>query len=159
MRKGRETFALYGVKPAEGCLLVDDVESYLASPLAEQFDVVLCLGFFYHTMHHMRLLELMRRTGAHTFIIDTVVSPSNLPVISLYTEPVGDVRSSVDYAGTGAAQIPVGVPSRQAMQVMLAYLGFDLSELSWPQFGDDWTECEDYQAGRRGTFVARRVSA
>ena len=158
VRSGRETFALYGVEPAEGCLLVDDVETYLASSHAERFDVVLCLGFLYHTMHHMRLLELMRRTGAHTFIIDTAVVSSELPVISMYTEPVDDARSSIDYAVMGAAQIPVGMPSRQAIKLMLAYLNFDLSELSWPQFCDDWAECKDYEAGQRGTFVARRIA-
>jgi hypothetical protein len=158
VRRGRETFAHYGVAPETGRLLVDDVEHYLASPNREPFDVILCLGFFYHTMHHMRLLELMRGTGAHTFIIDTVVAPSSLPVISMYTEPVDDVRSAVDHAGTGAGQIPVGVPSRQAMKLMLAYLGFNLSELPWRPFCDDWAECEDYEAGHRGTFVAQRVA-
>ena len=158
VRRGRETFAAYGVKPTQGRLLVDDVETYLASPEAESFDVVLCLGFFYHTMHHMRLLELMTATGARTFIIDTAVAPSDLPVIGLYTERVSDFRNAVDHAGTGAAEVPVGVPSRSALRMMLAYLNFDLTEIPWQHVCDDWAECQDYETGRRGTFIARRAT-
>lgn len=157
--RGLDTFAHYGVPPERGRLIVGDAERYIASAEAGRFDVVLCLGFFYHTLHHMRLLELMRATGARVFVIDTSVVPTDQAVISLYAEPVADPRSAVDHAGTGAADVPVGVPSRRAMAMMLAYLGFDLVEVSWPGLCDDWQECEDYRSGRRGTFVARRTAA
>ena len=39
-------------------------------------DVVLCLGFFYHTLEHMRLLLEARRLGAEYVIVDTSISPA-----------------------------------------------------------------------------------
>ena len=43
----------------------------------EHYDVVLCLGFLYHTARHVELMELIRRTEAPVVISDTMIA--NMP--------------------------------------------------------------------------------
>jgi hypothetical protein len=121
-----------------------------------QFDVVLNLGFFYHTMRHLELLENMARTGANVFIIDTAVLRTDEPIIQVRVEDVNDPRNAVDHRRTGGSMVPVGVTSRSALILMLDYVGYNCTELNWRGTIGDFSECEDYLQGERGTFVATR---
>jgi len=49
-----------------------------------RFDMVLCLGFFYHTIRHAELLDIMKGTGATLVVIDTEVTPAvdQIPLVS-----------------------------------------------------------------------------
>ena len=84
----RETFSLYGTEPERFQFLCGSVFDLLRSE-ESRFDVVLCLGFFYHTIRHAELLDLMERTGATLVVIDTEVTPAvdQLPVL-----PIEDPR-------------------------------------------------------------------
>ena len=75
LRKAEQNFNHYGV-PADTYRLVSgEAVEALRGLKAGNVDVVLCLGFFYHTLEHMRLLLEARRLGAEYVIVDTSISP------------------------------------------------------------------------------------
>lgn len=69
----RQTLSYYGVPTERASFVQSDILEYLQQ--GQQFDIVMCLGFFYHTIRHAELLDLIDRTGAHLVIIDTEVVP------------------------------------------------------------------------------------
>lgn len=120
-------------------------------------DVLMCLGFFYHTLEHMRLLLEARRIGAEYVIIDTGVSPAREPILALAFESIEDARNSIDYGMTGNKRALVGAPSRSGLVAMLDYAGYETVFFDWQNNQvDDWTDLPDYAAQLRVTVRARR---
>jgi hypothetical protein len=156
VQRAVDTFAHYWINPATYSFVCQDAATYLARDRLPRFDVVLNLGFFYHTMRHLELLENMARTGAKVFIIDTAVLTMDEPIIQVRVEDVNDPRNAVDHRRTGGSMVPVGVASRSALFLMLDYVGYNCTELNWRGTIDDFSECEDYLQGDRATFVATR---
>lgn len=155
--KARQNFQFYGI-PNHSYELVDgDAVDVMRGISVGSIDTVLCLGFFYHTLEHMRVLLETRRIGAETIIIDTAISASEENIISLHYEAVEDTRNSIDYGETGNANVLVGMPSRSALSAMLDYLGFDIEFFDWRGNGvADWKDLPDYAANVRVTARAQR---
>lgn len=51
----------------------DDVLNYLPKISVGKFDVILCFGFFYHTIRQIELLQEIKRIKPKYFILDTLV--------------------------------------------------------------------------------------
>jgi 2-polyprenyl-3-methyl-5-hydroxy-6-metoxy-1,4-benzoquinol methylase len=64
-------------------LRLADSYDTLASIAAGSFDVIFCLGFFYHIRDPFRLLTLMQRAAKEAVIVDTMVHKSDDASISL----------------------------------------------------------------------------
>src|SRR4051794_35722395 len=83
------TMKHYGQDPDRFRFIAGDVHEVLNSEDLE-VDVVLCLGFLYHTLRYNELLHGIRRTGAHHLVIDTqakrMLDPD--PSVTLLTEPI-----------------------------------------------------------------------
>jgi O-methyltransferase len=123
-------------------------------------DVVLCLGFFYHTLEHMRLLLEARRLGAEYVIVDTSISPAPEPIVALAFEAVEDTRNAIDYGGAGTGRALIGAPSKSGLLAMLDYAGYEAEFFDWQNNAvDDWTGMPDYAAHQRVTVRARRPQA
>jgi Methyltransferase domain len=126
-------------------------------------DVVLCLGFLYHTLRYNELLDGIRRTGARHLIIDTF-SPHMMdpvPNVNVITEDADEEgRAAADVYTHGTAVL-VGRPNLAAIQTMLGAYGYRVERLSdWAGLLRDnpGTEnCGDYANQRR--ITARCVSA
>jgi hypothetical protein len=120
-------------------------------------DVVLCLGFLYHTLRYNELLAGIRRANARYLIIDTF-SPfmqgpvPNVNVITEYAEEEG--KAAADGYSHGSA-ILVGRPNLAAIRTMVEAYGYQVERLS------DWAGllrdnpgieyCGDYANGSRIT--------
>lgn len=135
-----------------------------------QYDVVLCLGFLYHTTRQLELLAMIRKAGAPLLIVDTAVSASSEPVLEL-------VRESVSRAGNGASRLEttgddilVAHPSVPALSLMLGHLGYKITYFDWARrFGGGVTGWDgvlseacpmaDYEGGRRVTVVAELAAS
>jgi len=83
----------YGYGADRARFVTGDVHQVLT---AQEFDadVVLCLGFLYHTLRYNELLHGIRRTGARYLIIDTfsphIMAPvPNVNVITEYADEEG----------------------------------------------------------------------
>jgi hypothetical protein len=120
------------------------------------FDVVLCLGFFYHTTEHTRLLGEIRRLAPRWLIIDGLLSPLPGSVVELRKEDASDDAASIDTFATGKNLVLVGVPSRDALIDMLRQFGFEIEHFDWGAQGiTDWRDIEDYRDGLRITVRCR----
>ena len=169
------TFAHYGVDEARYRFLQGDVFALLDG--TDRFDVVLCLGFFYHTIRHAELLDRIERSGARLVVLDTEVTPAaeerperppgddrlvhgNPYVIQLLCDPVGDERMAcADRLARGGHTL-VGRPSRAAVALLARHFGFALARHDWGAYLQHHDErsaaLADYRDGWRETFTLRR---
>ena len=63
-----------GYKPDNFTFIQGDMFDHLHKVKPEEFDTVLCFGFFYHTVRQNELLSEMKRIQATYFILDTYVA-------------------------------------------------------------------------------------
>ena len=155
----KETFAGYGVPASSYEFLCGDVFDVLAKrPF--RFDLVLCLGFYYHTIRHVELFDRMERTGAQDIVIDTAIAPSPENMIQLSSEPFANESMAWEDLWTRSGHTIVGHPSRAAVQFIAAHFGFETREFNWPAFFARNPECAtdmaDYAQVLRATFFCHR---
>jgi hypothetical protein len=165
-----ETFAHYEIAPARYIFKCGDVFDLLAD---ESFDVVLCLGFFYHTIRHAELLDRIERTGARFVIIDTEVTPTSdeLPItttddprlifnnpygIQLLRDPVSNQQMACHDSLTRDGFTLVGRPSRAAVQYLSNHFGYSCTNYDWHSHfirnPERASSMHDYCQGWRDTF-------
>src|SRR5580698_6447336 len=113
-KKAAENFSYFGVPAGAYDIVTGDAVETLRGMKIGSIDILMCLGFFYHTLEHMRLLLEARRLGVEYLIIDTGLSPGEDRTITLSFESIEDTRNSIDYGSTGKDAL-VGVPSRSAL--------------------------------------------
>ncbi|GAB3196357.1 hypothetical protein GCM10027062_05470 [Nocardioides hungaricus] len=152
----------YGQDPDRFRFIAGDVHEVLAAEDLE-VDVVLCLGFLYHTLRFNELLHGIRRTGARHLVLDTqahgMFDPD--PLVRLHSElshRKGTAKAD-DY--TVGASVLTGRPNLAAVRMMLACYGYEVERFSdWPRLLADNPEvkgCRDYAIGRRVTLRCRRT--
>jgi SAM-dependent methyltransferase len=157
VKKAAENFRYYGIPTGSYDFVTGDALEALRALKAASVDVVMCLGFFYHTLEHMRLLLEARRLGAECVIIDTSISPAEEPIVALAFESTEDTRNAVDYGLTGSNKALVGAPSRSGLLAMLDYAGYRADFFDWQNNAvGDWTDLPDYAAHLRVTVRAQR---
>jgi hypothetical protein len=159
VRRALANFTHYGIARSQYNFVCQDAVKYLANARLAEFDVVLNLGFFYHTLKHLEILENMARTKAKSFIIDTAVNMSNDAVITIVLEDVNSLLAAIDHLNSDTSTVPSGRISRLALKWMLDYVGYDCAEMDWHRLVNDFVECEEYEKRMRSTFIATRVRA
>jgi 2-polyprenyl-3-methyl-5-hydroxy-6-metoxy-1,4-benzoquinol methylase len=157
-----KTFKQLGAKPSSYDLVCGDVFEELIA-LSQDFDVVLCLGFLYHTARHLELLRACRALGEGHLIIDTMVDLRRTPVIRLGRERTTIPQNAISDAFTVGKKTLVGRPSRRAMELLLQASGFRI------QRATDWSAlltkypyaigADDYRSGTRITLRCEAVKA
>jgi SAM-dependent methyltransferase len=157
VKKAAENFSYYGVSADSYDFVTGEAMESLRALKVASVDVVMCLGFFYHTLEHMRLLLEARRLGAEYIIIDTSISAAKEPIVALAFEATEDTRNAVDYGLTGNNKALVGAPSQSGLLAMLDYAGYQADFFDWQNNAvDDWTDLPDYAAHLRVTVRAQR---
>jgi cyclopropane fatty-acyl-phospholipid synthase-like methyltransferase len=122
-------------------------------------DVVVCLGFLYHTLRYNELLTRIREMNPRHLVIDTTVLPRRqAPVVRLVREPTERQKNAVadSYSFRGTAL--VGWPSVPALELIVAAFGFAVERYSdWGSILRDnpelWDVIDDYAEGRRVTAL------
>lgn len=169
-----DTFAHYQVDASRFDFQRGDVFNLLHGQV---FDVVLCLGFYYHTTRHAELLDLIERTGAQFVIIDTEVTPraeeavvlpsghsrlvfNNPYAIQMLSEPVDDQQMAWQDALTRNGRTLVGRPSRAAVEFMANHFGYTCRTYDWPNHfatkPEQVSSMADYDQGWRETFFLEK---
>jgi hypothetical protein len=155
-----ENLAAYGYGPNRARFVTGDVHQVLRTPDLQdlQADVVLCLGFLYHTLRYNELLEGIRRTGARHLIIDTF-SPfmmGPVPNVNVITEDADEQGKAAADSYTHGSSVLVGRPNLAAMRTMLGAYGYRVDRLSdWAGLLRDnpgTTDCDDYANNKRLTL-------
>jgi SAM-dependent methyltransferase len=156
-KKAAENFSYFDVAAGAYDIVTGDAVETLRGMKIGSIDILMCLGFFYHTLEHMRLLLEARRLGAEYIIIDTSISAAKEPIIALAFEATEDTRNAVDYGLTGNNKALVGAPSRSGLLAMLDYAGYQADFFDWQNNAvGDWTDLPDYAAHLRVTVRAQR---
>jgi SAM-dependent methyltransferase len=165
-----ETFSYYGVEPDRYEFRCGDIFDLIRDV---KVDVVLCLGFYYHTIRHPELLDQIERTGAHLVVVDTEVtplqdsppiSPSNDPrivygnpyMIQLLLDPVENQQMACNDSMTRNGHTLVGRPSRAAVKFMANHFGYECDRHDWQSYflahPEAASSMVDYDEGWRETF-------
>jgi hypothetical protein len=160
--KAEETFAFYGQDPDTYRFVRGDLFEVLAQ---EKFDVdvVLCLGFMYHTYRHTELMYRLHDMSPRHLILDTMVVPGTQPILRMILEEdVEDIRSAAPDAWA-VRRVSVLWPSVPTLQLLLKGYDFEIESMyDWkgrlagrpPVFG-----LEGYASGRRVTLRCRSREA
>jgi hypothetical protein len=128
----QENFAFYGQDPETYRFVCGDVFDVLAR---EKFDVdvVLCLGYMYHTYRHTELMYRLNELAPQHLVLDTMVTPDTEPTLRVIGEPnAKDIRSAAqdDYS---VGRVLVLRPSVPATQMLLHAYGFEVESVyDWP---------------------------
>src|SRR6202035_744456 len=85
-KKAAENFSYFDVPAGAYDIVTGDAVETLRGMKIGSIDILMCLGFFYHTLEHMRLLLEARRLGAEYIIIDTSISTAKEPIVALAFE-------------------------------------------------------------------------
>jgi Methyltransferase domain len=151
-----ENLDSYGYGADRARFIAGDVHEVLSTEHL-QADVVLCLGFLYHTLRYNELLDGIRRTGARYLIIDTF-SPHMMgpvPNVNVITEDADEEGKAAADSYSHGRSVLVGRPNLAAIQIMLGAYDFRVERLAdWAGLLRDnpGTEnCDDYANSRRIT--------
>jgi len=127
-------------------------------------DVVLCLGFLYHTLRYNELLHEIRRTGARYLIIDTFSPHMKGPVpnVNVLIEDADEEGKAAADSYTDGSSVLVGRPNLAAIRTMLGAYGYRVERLSdWDGLLRDnpgTDNCGDYANGSRITVRCVNVT-
>ena len=140
-------FERYGVDAASYGFEVADAYDFLAHT-ERKFDVILCLGFFYHINDPVRLLQLMANACTGFVIIDTLVHNAVEALVSVRPVTKKGRDDMVESANIGLEL----VSSPKAIHWMAREAGFrDVRSLTsdYEKVSSMW----DYIKGERRAFV------
>ncbi len=153
----RESLRMYQVPAGAVRFIQGDIFEQLDQLEPARFDTVFCFGFFYHTMHHMLLLNKIARLKPNYLICDTEIDLDPDAIVKVHAEGVEkEYAGAFSDAGAEGA-ILVGHPSQPALELMLKHAGFDCRFLDWRSFGiRRWDGLKEYHDGSRVTLVAKR---
>lgn len=160
----RESLAAEGIDESR----YEFVQGDIFDTMAEQkydVDVVMCLGFLYHTYRHTELFSLMRACNPQHLLIDTTVNLSKEPLLRLRRDkPENAGQAVLDKFAHGSYSL-VARPSAAAVRMMVEAYGFEVEdEVDWPSLikehrhlVDDPKAARvgDYRKGSRITLRAR----
>lgn len=121
-------------------------------------DVVLCLGFLYHTLRYNELLSGIRRANPRHVLIDTQARMmlGKDPIVYLQLENANKQGDAVADEFTYGKSVLSGRPNLEAIRTMVSAYGFEVERLSdWGGLlrdNPDLDGASDYAAQKRMTI-------
>ncbi len=156
-----DNLAHYGVDPSRYRFLAGDVFDALAGETLD-VDVVLCLGYLYHTLRYNELLRRIRDLHPTWVIVDTAVSRAKGPLVRLVVENTERQGNAAVDRWSWNERALVGWPTVDAVKLMLDSYDFPVDgRTRWRALvkaNPHLSGVEDYGTGRRITVRARSRS-
>jgi hypothetical protein len=158
VNKGRETFEFYGQDPSTYDFICGDVFEVLAR---EKFDVdvVLLLGYLYHTYRHTELMYRIHELAPKHMILDTRVVPGREPTLNLFLESTPDAALNAARDPYSLDRVLVAHHTMPALLMLLTAYDFEVESVY------DWAarlanlprenRLTDYARGNRVTLRCR----
>jgi hypothetical protein len=120
-----------------------------------RFDIVLCLGLFYHVSKHVELLEKIEEVNEDLLVIDTEVARGRGSWMKLRGQNPKRRLSAVD-------RTLAMTPTKKAVHDLAKELGYEVVTLE-PDFRDEhgepaWRGARDYRKGKRRAFVCSKLT-
>lgn len=110
------------LRPTDMFRALDDIKL-----TGECFDVVACLGVLYHVADHFRLISAICSLKPKLVIVDSLFDTSPDPVTRYFVETTDNEVHAVSDRPTTI----VGRPSRSALTMMAANLGYSTEWADW----------------------------
>ncbi len=152
-----KTFAAKGIDESRFRFILGDAHDTLTAGVGT-FDVVMCLGFLYHTLRYPELFAGIRRTGARHVLVDTRVLPGSARVVKVVGNAEGPESMAIGDRFSHQGKSLVGIPSASAVEHMLQTFGFDVvSRPDWARIKREHPEigrAKQYERGERVTMLA-----
>lgn len=152
-----KTFADKGIDPSQFRFIHGDAHDTLTAGVGT-FDLVMCLGFLYHTLRYPELFAGIRATGARHVLIDTRVFPTSKRVVRLINNPQEIESMAIEDRFSYQGKTLVGTPSVSAVKHMLDTYGFDVvSRPDWAKIKQAHPQirrAKQYERGERVTMLA-----
>lgn len=159
VKHAEHTIAAKGIDQSRYTFIAGDAHDILNDE-PPKVDVVMCLGFLYHTLRYAEILAGIRATGAEHVIIDTRVATSKAPVIRVSKDPVHVPSMAVEDRFSSNGFALSGNPSMSALELMLDTYGYAVESVAdWGKVLSSLSNTrlvERYARGERITLVARR---
>jgi len=154
VKKSFENMKKYGIASEKYSFVVGDIFEKIKELKPKEFDVVFCFGIFYHIMNHMLLLTEIKRLQPRYIILDTAITLiSDQPIIHIKRENWSEEGDAILDSSHTSDEVLGGRPSKSALEIMLASLGFDFNYYDWENSGiTNWEDLDDYHSKRRITF-------
>ena len=151
--------------------VIDDAFDYLSEVEEEQFDTILCFGFFYHIKNQTELLDLITDIKPRYLILDTFVEDFQLPEAELHgirrreTKKIAGYMvfyhedQDFDMASFGSSNL-VGMPNKSLVESLLLDYGFKFKQINWnDEDVIDRGEIKDYKKQTRVSYIAETVDS
>jgi predicted nicotinamide N-methyase len=155
--------AAYGISADRYRFVCGDVFDVLAKERID-VDVVLCLGFLYHTLRYNELLQRIRGINPRHVVIDTEVlaGRSKKPLVQIRNESAKSQKNAVSDEFSHGDKVLTGKPNVRGLRTMLGAYDFEFEGLSdWAGLlrdNPDADEVEDYAERARVTARFRSVA-
>jgi len=160
VKHAEDNFAEYGVPHEAYRFINDDVFDVLKDREGNNLDVdvVLCLGFIYHTLRYQDLFAGVRALNPRYFLIDSAVILADRPFVRVKLEDTTKEAAGADHTFGAEGNMVTGQPSSSALELMLNAHGFTVvNKFDWPAFIDehfpDEESVQSYYSGRRLTWL------
>jgi 2-polyprenyl-3-methyl-5-hydroxy-6-metoxy-1,4-benzoquinol methylase len=149
---GIRNFRNYGIPSSSFQLVTADAFEYLRR--GEKFDVVLCLGFLYHTYHHPYLISLIKRAEPRHIVVDSQVSKLPGRCCEVRLDSVDKEWEAFSDDSSYEGRIWVATPTKQLLMAMIHSFGFRAKEVDWTSILADGNihGVRDYAELRRVTI-------
>jgi 2-polyprenyl-3-methyl-5-hydroxy-6-metoxy-1,4-benzoquinol methylase len=138
-----------------------DLFSYLEGLKPDDFDVIMCLGFLYHTVRQVDFFRICQRLRPSVLVVDTCVSKNywwygrkyfgKPPALFLVQENASVIRDTLDDDGLALW------PTVSFLEMMFKKIGYAARPLHYRGVVDDWTGLDDYKRGLRVSYVATPI--
>jgi len=154
------TLAAYGADPESYRFICGDIFEVLPRERLD-VDVVLCLGFLYHTLRFPELFRRIADLNPTHLIVDTKVATDPEPVIRVLINREQVESHAVADAFSAGTNTLIGHPSVSALVQMLDLYGFDVEErYDWLALvaRNPGVTVQTYQEGTRATLRFKRRS-
>jgi hypothetical protein len=113
-------------------LVIGDFVTEMDHLIAEKacFDIVACLGVYYHTMEHYRMMLQMASFKPRLIIIDSVFSQAECAVIEIDQEETNWRMNAIAQLPE-QNMVPIGRPSLSAVEMMAESVGYTMTDQIW----------------------------
>ncbi|MBE9039556.1 class I SAM-dependent methyltransferase [Oscillatoriales cyanobacterium LEGE 11467] len=139
-----------------------DIFDYLSSASPQQFDVILCFGFLYHTVRQVDFFREVKRLSPQTTIIDTNVAKNYLwyglknflgkpPILQMIVENPNKTSDTTDDDGIAFW------PTCSFLESMFDRINYDYHQIDYRSKEiKNWSGMEDYKKGLRVSYIGHR---
>lgn len=150
-----ETLRHYGCDHRQFRFIQADIFDWLQKADAT-FDVVVCLGFLYHTYRHPEIMSLMKRRQPRVLVLDTVVHKAEGMLCLVSRETVAEEAHGFAEGTSREGASYVAHPTLDLVKDYLTHFGFTFLEVDWQSLirsDGDAEHVEDYARGERVTLI------